>query len=208
MAYVMPKRVRQLALTTHIAVSVGWIGAVIAYLSLDITVATSQDTQILRAAYLMMEVITRDAIIPLAIATLLTGIIMGIGTRWGLFRHYWVVVSLLLTVLATVVLLSEMQEISHFASIAADMTTSADELRALPGTLAHSGIGLVVLLVILVINVFKPQGLTPYGRRKQKEQQTGLDQPRERRETVFLSTVALLLGLGGVVLILRVGIPL
>jgi len=170
MAYTMPQRVRKLTLTAHLAVSVGWIGAVAAYLALDVTTVTSQDTQTLRAAYLAMEVIAFDVIVPLALASLLTGLVMALGTRWGLFRHYWVLISFLLTIAAIVVLLVETQTISDLARVAADPTTSETDLRALPSTLLHSAGGLVVLLMVLVLNVCKPQGLTPYGWRKLQEE--------------------------------------
>src|SRR5918999_6006487 len=88
----------------------------------------------------------------------------------GLFRHYWVLISLLLTIIATVVLLVETQTISYFADRAADPTTSGDDLSALGNTLVHSVGGIAVLFVILVLNVYKPQGMTRYGWRKQQEQ--------------------------------------
>lgn len=169
MAYTMPQRVRKLALTTHLAVSVGWVGAVAAYLALDVTTVTTQNTQTLRAAYLAMEMIAFDVIVPLALASLLTGLVMGIGTRWGLIRHYWVLISFLLTIAAVVVLLVETQTVNDLARAAADPTTSSAELRTLPSTLIHSAGGLVILLMVLVLNVFKPQGLTPYGWRKLQE---------------------------------------
>lgn len=56
------------------------------------------------------------------------------------------------------------------AAIAADPATTVAELRGLPPTLPHSVGGLVVLLVIQVMNVYKPRGLTPYGWRKQQEE--------------------------------------
>jgi len=166
----MPPRLRKFALAAHLAVSVGWIGAVAAYMALDVAVATSQDVQTLRAAYLGMEVIARSVIVPLAFTSLLTGLVMSLGTKWGLFRHYWVLISLLLTIVATVVLLVETQTISSFAAMAADPTTSSGDLRALGSTLVHSVGGTVVLLVILVLNLSKPQGMTRYGWRKQHEQ--------------------------------------
>ncbi|HEX9765526.1 MAG TPA: hypothetical protein VGA36_02110, partial [Nitriliruptorales bacterium] len=98
---------RKFAFTVHVTVSVGWIGAVAAYLVLDVTTVTSQDPLTLRAAYLAMQWIASLAIVPLAFASLTTGLVMALGTRWGLVRHWWVVFSLVLTVLAIVVLLSE-----------------------------------------------------------------------------------------------------
>ncbi|HEX8598632.1 MAG TPA: DUF2269 domain-containing protein [Chloroflexia bacterium] len=168
---IMPPGLRKFALSIHLTASVGWIGAVAAYIALDVTTAASQDAQTVRAAYLGMELIARYVIVPLALASLLTGVVMSVGTRWGLFRHYWVLISLLLTVLATVVLLAETQTISYYAHRAADPATPGDELRTLGSTLVHSIGGTVLLLVILVLNVYKPQGLTRYGWRKQQEQQ-------------------------------------
>jgi len=166
----MSPGLRKVALAAHLTVSVGWIGAVAAYMALDVAAATSQDAQTLRAAYLAMEVMARSVIVPLAFASLLTGLVMSVGTKWGLFRHYWVLISLLLTVVATVVLLVETQTIGYFADIAADPTTSGDDLRSLGTTLVHSVGGTVVLLVILVLNLYKPRGMTRYGWRKQHEQ--------------------------------------
>jgi uncharacterized membrane protein len=164
----MPFRLRKAALTVHITLSVGWIGAVAAYIALDVAAATSHDALILRAAYAGMDNIAGGVIVPLALASLLTGVVMSVGTRWGLFRHYWVLISLLLTTIATLVLLAETQTISRFADTAADPTTSSDDLRALGNTLVHSVGGLAVLLVILVLNMYKPRGMTRYGWRKQQ----------------------------------------
>ena len=72
--------------------------------------------------------------------------------------------------IATVVLMVETQTISYGANIAADPRTSGDDLRALGSTLVHSIGGMVVLLVILVLNVYKPRGMTPYGWRKQQKE--------------------------------------
>lgn len=166
---------RKFALAVHLTLSVGWFGAVAAYLALDVTTATSQDAPTLRASYLGMESIARYVIVPLAVSSFLSGLVMSLGTKWGLFRHYWVLISLLLTVIATAVLLLETRMVSAFADMAADPATSPEHLRAMPSTLAHSVGGAVVLLVILVLNVYKPQGMTRYGWRKQQEKRTSRD---------------------------------
>jgi MFS family permease len=181
---IMPPRLRKFALSVHLTLSVGWIGAVAGYIALDVAAATSQDAQTLRGAYLSMGWIVRSVIVPLAFASLLTGLVMSMGTKWGLFRHYWVLISLLLTIIATVVLLAETRTISHFSDIAADPTTSGDDLRALGSTLVHSVGGTVVLLVILVLNVYKPQGMTRYGWRKQNEEHSG--RPKQHKQRTAL----------------------
>jgi hypothetical protein len=170
----MSPGLRKFALAAHLTLSVGWIGALAGYMALDIAVATNQDAQTLRAAYLAMDTIARAVIVPLAVASLLTGLVVALGTKWGLFRHYWVLISFLLTVFATVVLLRETRIISSFADIARDPGTSVGDLRVLGNTLLHSVGGTVVLIVILVLNVYKPQGMTRYGQRKERERRTEL----------------------------------
>ena len=137
---IMVPGLRKVALTVHITASVGWIGAVLAYLCL-------------------------------VIAALLTGLLMALGTKWGLFRHYWVLISLLLTLVATSVLLTQLGQIRVLAAVAGT-TESAAARQGLWGQLLHAGGGLVVLLVIQVLNVYKPRGVTRYGWRKQQEQRT------------------------------------
>ncbi|MBI4591460.1 MAG: DUF2269 domain-containing protein [Candidatus Rokubacteria bacterium] len=162
----MTPGLRKFVLAVHLILSVGWIGAVVAYIALDVTAVTSQDVQMVRAAFLAMELTALYVIVPLALAALLTGLVMSLGTPWGLFRHYWVLITLVLTIIATIVLLLETQTISYMAEVAA----SGADPRELPGSLPHSVGGLVVLLVITVLNVYKPRGLTPYGWRKQQEE--------------------------------------
>jgi len=163
---------RKFALAAHLTFSVGWIGAVAAYIAFDVSAATSHHDEALRTAYLAMESIARSVIVPLALASLLTGLLVSLGTKWGLFRHYWVLISFVLTVIATVVLLVETRVISSLADTAADPTTSSQDLQSMGSTLAHSIGGILVLLVILVLNVYKPQGLTRYGWRKQEKERT------------------------------------
>ncbi|UUV28692.1 DUF2269 domain-containing protein [Amycolatopsis roodepoortensis] len=156
---------RKVVLTAHVMTSVGWLGAVVAYLALDLTAVISQDIPTVRAAFLAMKVIAWSVILPLALASVLVGILNALGTSWGLFRHYWVLVKLILTVVATIVLLMELRTIDALAEIAA---TGADP-RLLPGSLPHSLGGLVVLIAATILSVFKPRGLTRYGWRRQQD---------------------------------------
>lgn len=164
----MSASIRKFALTLHITVSVGWIGAVIAYLALVAATMTSNEEQMVRSAYLAMVPITWFALVPLAFSSLVTGLVMSLGTSWGLFRHYWVLAKLLLTVFATLVLLSYTKTISFNANIAADPSADLSILMG-GGGLLHPGIGLLLLLVIVILSVYKPQGLTRYGWLKQQE---------------------------------------
>lgn len=162
---------RKLLLTIHITSSVGWIGTVIAYLVLVIVAMNRQEAQTLRAAWLAMGWMLNFAIVPMSLAALLTGLVISLGTKWGLFQHYWVLISLILTLFATLILLQHVPTV-HFFTDMAIQADASDDIRlqaGLDGELFHAGLGLLLLLVIQVLNIYKPRGLTPYGWRKQQE---------------------------------------
>lgn len=163
----MAPRLRRLVLTVHVATSVGWLGAVAAYIALDVAAVTGQDVSLVRAAYVAMRLVIWYAIVPLALASVLIGSVNALGSPWGLFRHYWVLAKLLLTVVATTVLLLETQTVDALAAAA---SARADP-RGLPGSLPHSVGAVVVLLITTVLSVYKPRGLTRYGWRKQDQRQ-------------------------------------
>lgn len=162
----MPPALRKLALTVHVTFSVGWLGAVAGSLALAVAGLSSQDAQTVRAAYLTLELTGWFVLVPLSVASLLTGLVQSLGTTWGLFRHYWVLFKLLINVFATVVLLLYMQTLGYLASVA---RSSGGDLGALrnPSPVLHAGLALLLLLVATTLSVYKPRGLTPYGARKQ-----------------------------------------
>lgn len=152
--------------------SVGWVGAAVAYLALAIAAAGSSDSAQVRSAWAAMELIGWAVLVPLSIGTVVTGLVMALGSHWGLFRHYWVVLSLTITALAAAVLIMHMPDVSDLAVRARD--ADAAELETMGGDLFHSGLGLAVLLLVLVLNVFKPRGLTRYGWRMQQRSSSRL----------------------------------
>lgn len=138
-----------------------------AFLALALAGLTGADAQTVRAAYLATEVDTWFVIVPLASASLLTGLVVSLGTDWGLFRHYWVVAKLLINVLATVLLLLHTQPIGILADTARATTVSGADLGRLELQLVvDAGAALLALVVATTLGVYKPRGLTPYGRRK------------------------------------------
>lgn len=168
----MTPRLRKLALVAHVTSSVGWLGAVAVFLALAVAGLTSQDAQTVRAAYLTMDWAGWFVLVPFSFASLLTGLVQSLGTAWGLFRHYWILAKLLINVFATIVLLLYAQTLGSLANAAADARFSGADLAALrsPSPLLHAGAALLLLLVATMLAVYKPRGLTPYGRRKQQEQ--------------------------------------
>ena len=173
----MNPALRKFALTAHVASSVGWLGAVAGFLALAVVGLTSHDAQTVRGAYLVMEPAAWFVLVPLAFASLLTGLIQSLGTAWGLFRHYWVLFKLLINAVATAVLLMYMETFRLMAAVAADPSADLSAVRNASPAL-HAGAALLLLLLATVLAVYKPPGVTAYGRRKQRERLTGSQRPR------------------------------
>jgi hypothetical protein len=160
---------RKAAVLTHIISSVGWIGAVAAFLCLAVTGVKSADSLTTRAAYLAMESITSSIIIPFAFASLISGLLLSLGTKWGLFRHYWILAKLLINALSIFLLLLHDSVIHQVVLVAAKGPLSSNDLPGPRAQLIEVSIAaLAALLVATLLSVFKPRGLTPYGWRRQQ----------------------------------------
>jgi hypothetical protein len=162
----MTPNIRKIALTAHIASSVGWFGAVAGFEALAIAGLATSDAFTMRAAYLAMEKVTWLAIVPFAFTSSITGLIMALGTKWGLFRHYWVVAKFLINTLSIALLLLHTRLIGSLARAAESGVSPAADLRGQASELAvKGGAALVALLVAMSLAVVKPHGMTVYGRR-------------------------------------------
>jgi hypothetical protein len=173
---------RRTMLTMHVVSSVGWLGSVGCFLALAVAGLEHSDAMVVRAAYVATDLVTWRVIVPLAGATLLTGVVQSLGTAWGLVRHYWVITKLLLTLGATALLLLHTQPIEHLAAAANRQVIAGGDLRALRVQLVGDATAaLAVLAIATVLSIFKPQGITPYGWRRQREEARDLQ--RERTAT-------------------------
>jgi uncharacterized membrane protein len=160
----MSSGVRKLALTTHVTSSVAWMGGVACFLVLSTAGFLSKDTQTVQAAYLAMNLICWFVVVPLSLASPLSGVIQAIGSPWGLTKHYWVLAKLLVTVPCSAILLLHMVPTTQLAAAAAQGSLIGDALRDLRIQLvADSAVALAVLLLTVVLAVYKPRGLTKSG---------------------------------------------
>ena len=155
---------RKFVRTAHVIFSVGWLGTVAAFLALAIAGLTSQNTQMVRAVYIAMGLITRFVIVPLSfVPLLLTGPILSLGTPWGLVRHYWILAKVLINILSTAILLVHVQPINYLWRVAAEETLSSADRGAQVQLVVAAAAGFLALLVATALAVYKPRGMTQYG---------------------------------------------
>jgi len=166
---------RKLALTAHIISSVGWLGAIAGFLALALAGLTSEDPELVRAAYLTMQVTAWTVLVRLALASLVTGLIQSLTTRWGLFRHYWVVVKQLIAVLATAVLLMYTETFGYLggAGRGLDCVRWRRQRPAEPLSGPPRGGGTPPVGRRGDALGLQPRGMTRYGWRKQHDPGTG-----------------------------------
>jgi hypothetical protein len=165
----MTPTIRKLMLTFHVVCTVGWMGAIAAFLALAVTGLISPDASVVDSSYVAMKLIGWQVIVPLGLASLLTGLVQSLGTTWGLFRHYWVLLKFVLSVAATFLLLLHMTVADRLARAVNQAVLSSSPLRALRIQITADAAAAIVLLIVnAVLSVYKPRGMTPYGSRRQR----------------------------------------
>ncbi|TDC45796.1 hypothetical protein E1281_29435 [Actinomadura sp. KC345] len=94
-----PRRsTRKLLTVVHVASSVALLGEVWVLVVLNLTATLTSDGALAHAAYRLMGVLVFGGGIPLSMISLASGIALGLGSRWGIARHYWVFAKLLLLI--------------------------------------------------------------------------------------------------------------
>jgi hypothetical protein len=161
MGMMMTPRLRKCALTIHIILSVGWIGAVAGFLALAIASLGSRDVATMRAASPAIALIVWWVITPFAFASLGSGLVSSLFTPWGLFRYYWVLIKFLVNVFACIELLEYVRSLNAMTNMSGDMAGAS---------VARASAAFLLLIVATVLSVYKPRGMTRYGWRKQREQ--------------------------------------
>ena len=158
---------RRALLTAHIVFSVGWIGAVAAFLALNIVALTTSRSETVRSMYIAMNVAGLYVVVPASLLTVITGVAQSVGTQWGLWCHRWVATKLVLGIVATIALLLHQFTAVRTAAKHAELGHDAHAIGV--QLVADAGLAAVLLIVATILSVFKPWGLTRYAQRQRDE---------------------------------------
>ena len=124
-------RVRRVVLVLHIACGVGWMGADVVLAILVVTGRLADDGSTVAAAYTAVRLVVPPAVPVLACGMLLTGVLLGLGTRWGLVQWWWVFVKLVVGVVLTALVFVAL--VPGALSIPDGLGGTADQVRDLVG---------------------------------------------------------------------------
>jgi hypothetical protein len=159
----MTLKVTKAVLASHIAFSVGWLGSVAVFVALAVTSINSQNPAVVNGALIALQISSYYIIVPFCFLALVTGIIQARGTKWGLFKYYWIVVKLFLTVVSTLLLLVHLSPITMLAEMASQKTTMVMDMKKVQvRVLFDAAAGLVVLIFVTAISIYKPWGRLPF----------------------------------------------
>jgi hypothetical protein len=162
---------RKAVLVLHIVTAISWMGVDIALLALLITARTTDDPALVASGFTAVRMIVPVAVPPLSLGILATGLFLGLGTRWGVLRYWWVVVKLLLSLVMTALVFVSLVPAVNTIAVAAPGTISADALRASLGALPTMllfppVVSFLMLGVAAVLSIFKPWHQTPWSRER------------------------------------------
>jgi uncharacterized membrane protein len=164
----MTRKMRKFVLLTHILSAVSWIGVDLVMGVLSFRGLTTDDPQTLATAYGGLALFCVPLLLTLGLLTLTTGVVLGLGTRFGLARYWWVVTKLVITVAFCVLILVALRP-----TLADAATQTALVDATLPERLTDVRRNMIfppivstsMLLFASWLSVYKPWGATPRGRR-------------------------------------------
>ena len=166
MALVLPRGWRRALLALHVLCGAGWMGLDLGLVVLVAAGASSDSGPTVAAAYTAARLVIPVVVPALALGMLVTGVLLGWGTRWGLLRWTWVLVKLVIGLVLTALVLLLL--VPNALGIPADLTGTADEVRAAVGSsgrdlLPPPIVSFVALGFALVLSIWKPWGRTPWS---------------------------------------------
>ncbi len=164
----LSRQARKGVLAVHIACGVGWMGADVLLGVLVLAGRLSDDGNTVAAAYTAIRLVVPPVVPVLATGMLITGVLLGLGTRWGLVQWWWVVVKLTIGIVLTALVFVAL--VPSALSIPDGLTGTADHIRDLLGRTGQDlmfppFVSFAALGFALVLSVYKPWSKTRWGRK-------------------------------------------
>jgi hypothetical protein len=159
-------RTRKALLTAHVVTAVGWLGIDLTLLTLGIAGRTGTDPA---AVYPALGLIGLVLFVPLSVLAWLVGVLGAVLTPWGLLKHRWVAVKLVLT---TVMLLAVLFALRPNLVAALDLGAALPDRQRLDLVIAPA-VSSTLLVIATVLSTYKPWGRTRRGRPAPADRKAG-----------------------------------
>jgi hypothetical protein len=147
----MAPRTRKTLLTVHIAASVALLGSCLSIVVTSTTAALTDDDTLAHSAY---SLLANSPVlgIPLTMTALISGVLLSVRGKWGLFRYRWTAIKLF--ALVGVLLLGAIPQNLVIESLIDSTAPTAEAARWFVPMIAGAQIGL--LLLATGLSVVKP----------------------------------------------------
>ena len=166
----LSRRVRRGLLVVHVLASAGWLGLTLGLLALGTTAATTGSPAAVEASVRGMKLFADWLLLPLALLTLVSGLVLALGTHWGLARHRWVFTKFWLTLATTT---ATVLALRPGVNAAVTAVAAGETLPDAGDVLFGPVVSLSAYLFMTVVSVLKPWGLTRRGRRLREAEARG-----------------------------------
>ena len=166
---------RQAVLALHVLCGVGWMGLDLGLIVLVLTGATSGSGPTVAAAYTAVRLVVPVVVPLVATGMLVTGLLLGWGTRWGLLEWTWVLLKLVIGVVLTALVFVLLLPLA--LGVPPDLGGSAADVREAVGAAVRSlvfppMVSFTALGVSLVLSIWKPWGRTAWALRRREAAHT------------------------------------
>jgi uncharacterized membrane protein len=166
MSFALGRNARRTTLLLHILCGVGWMGLDLGLATLVLTGATTGSGPVAAASYTAVRIVIPVVVPVLALGMLLTGVVLGLGTKYGLVQWTWVLVKLCVAIVLTVLVFVAL--VPGALSIPTELTGAADDIRREIGAAASDLIyppvvSFLALGFAMVVSIWKPWGRTRWG---------------------------------------------
>lgn len=163
MAYRLTQKKKQWLVAIHVIAVASWIGGTLGMLLLGLYLRSGENGEQLAYTLSSMEVIDENLLKYPALLTLLTGILLSVWTQWGLVKHYWVTIKLILTV---VTIMMGILFLDNWTASLADMISETGFAALRNETFQSTWLSIIImasfnvvcLLLMVFITYFKPFG--------------------------------------------------
>ncbi|MEW2495175.1 DUF2269 domain-containing protein [Streptomyces nodosus] len=165
---------RRACLVVHVVASASWLGLTLGLLALGINATVMRSAVTVESSVRAMKLFADWLVLPVAVLTLLSGLVLSLATPWGLARHRWVYAKFWLT-LATIT--ATVLALRPGVNSAVEAVAAGGQLPGARGVLMGPIVSLTAYVFMTVISILKPWGLTRRGRRQRAAGRPHRDHP-------------------------------
>ena len=174
----LSRRWRRITLVAHIFAAGAWIGIDVVVAVLVLTGWLSDDMQVRALAYQSLATFVVWPMLAAGLVTLATGLILGLGSKWGLLRYWWVAVKIAVNlVLCTMIVLVLQPGMGEVGEYGRDLLTSSPDSDSVSTLFFPPTVSLTTLALATTLGVAKPWGRIGSRRTRRPGSRTGRSSP-------------------------------